>query len=242
MPIDRFFIEGEITEGQTLFLEGEEMHHITKVTRHELGEEIELVNGKNLLATALIEKIGKKHIEIRVQKAEVFPAKKPKIILGQIIPKWNRLDTIIEKGTELGVEEFWLIPSLNAKKESFTDSQKERLKNICISSLKQCGRLSLPSIHFPGNLLTISPSSGSCFFGDVRKDAPLFWNVCKESSLQGPFFFFVGPEGGFHTEEIEVLEKNWKAQGVCFSENILRTDTASITALALLQHALQCRG
>jgi 16S rRNA (uracil1498-N3)-methyltransferase len=239
MPVDRFFLNADFVEGEPLFLIDEEFHHLCKVTRHQSGEEIQLVNGKNQIARAHIEKIEKRRAVLQVEQVETISVRGPRIILGQIIPKWNRLDTIIEKGTELGVHEFWLIPSLHAKKETFSPHQTERLKHICIAAMKQCGRLDLPSLHFHENLQHLSPTSGCVFFGDTRENAPLLWTALqKKSSPFETILFFIGPEGGFLPEEITILEKDWRAQPVALSKNILRTDTASITAMSLVQHFL----
>ncbi len=239
MPVDRFFINTDFVEGEPIFLIDEEFHHLCKVTRHQSGEEIQLVNGRNQIARAHIGKIEKRRAVLQIDLVETISMRGPKIILGQIIPKWNRLDTIIEKGTELGVHEFWLIPSLHTKKEFFSPNQTERLKHICIAAMKQCGRLDIPSLHFHENLQQLSPTRGSVFFGDTRENAPLLWTALQNKipSLE-TILFFIGPESGFTSEEITILEKDWHAQPVALSKNILRTDTASITALGLMQHFL----
>lgn len=206
MPVDRFFLHADFIEGEPLFLIDEEFHHLCKVTRHQSGEEIQLVNGKNQIARAHIEKIEKRRAVLQVEQVETISVRGPRIILGQIIPKWNRLDTIIEKGTELGVHEFWLIPSLHAKKETFSSHQTERLKHICIAAMKQCGRLDLPSLHFHENLQHLSPTRGCVFFGDTRENAPLFWPAFQKKALPlKPSFSLSAQKVGFSKKKLQSL-------------------------------------
>lgn len=238
MPSERYFIDADFFPQKHQELGGSEFHHLVHVMRTRQGDSIELVNGKGALAQAVVHDFAKDkawlHIE-EVYQAPLFP---PRLILAQAFSKQNRLDFIFEKGTELGVDQFWLFPGQHSAKKECYPSQIERMRAVAIAAMKQCRRLHLPSIYFiPSiieweNQLTEKPS----FFGDLDPIAPSFnnaWKACHHPVF--PVVFITGPEGGFSAEEVDSL-KDQGATGVKLHDNILRTETASIMALSLLSH------
>lgn len=238
MPSERYYIDQDtLSENDIIDLQGNEYHHLAHVMRTRVGEEIELVNGRGFLATAIVKKLLKDRAILGVEKSTFSVPEVKSVILAQALPKANRLDFILEKGTELGVSEFWLFPGeRSAKKEAFPN-QMERMNTIIISAMKQCGRLYLPSIIFKPSISDWPEWHGSAFYGDVNPEAPLFAKAWKESEHAFPILFFVGPEGGFtDREEEEILKRGGK--GVKLHRNILRTETAAIVGLSLIAHWL----
>lgn len=229
MPHNRFFTLDDLSEGQQVTLEGPEMHHLS-VMRPKVGEDIELVNGKNVLATACIESIEKKRIQLKVNQIERKEPTRPKVILAQALPQVAKLDFIIEKGTELNTDEFWLFPGVLSDKTDLTNNQRSRLDHLAISALKQCGRLDLPQIHILPALKDWQKPEGNLFYGDPR-------GTMMAQKCEGPTILFIGPEKGFNPSEIEIL-KNWNAQGIKLHENVLRTETAAVAALSALSVGL----
>lgn len=239
MPAERYFIEECLVAGKTCELKDAEFHHLAHVMRARQGEEVELVNGKGSLAQATVDQIRKDRATLSIRSVHEVPETPCRMILAQAFPKPNRLDFILEKGTELGVDAFWLFPGeLSAKKEFFPH-QLERARLLTISAMKQCGRLMLPGIELKPpldkwpKLEQVLP-----FFGDVEAEAPLFEGSASAiRAAKLPVVFFTGPESGFNEKEAEMLRK-LGAKGVKLHNNILRTDTASIAALSLISHWL----
>lgn len=233
MPHERFFTDQPLEKHVSL--EEAEFHHLCRVMRARVGDEIELVNGKNALANAKITAIGKRHVELEItQVVHVPPAKRP-LILAQGIPKLNRLEMILEKGTELGVSEFWLFPGMHSEKEAFSANQQKRMELILIAAMKQCGRLDLPVIIHKPPLLQWKQCPGTLFFGDTSNEAPWIWKHPIPLKENSGIVLFIGPESGFDSREVSHLQGALGAHGVKLHSNILRTDTASITGLSLLQ-------
>lgn len=230
MPIERFFHPDFFQEKQEIILEGQEFHHL-RVMRLKQGEQIELVNGKRELAQARLTALHKESASLEILTIERSQEKKPYLILAQAMPLFNRLEFIIEKGTELGASAFWLFPGHQSEKTNLSSNQSERLKSLSISALKQCGRLDLPPILFKPPLKEWERAEGTLYFGDTHPEAPN-WQIA-DNPLQAPLIFFIGPEKGFHSQEVSLLEQ-WGAQGVKIHSNILRVDTAALTALVLL--------
>ncbi len=215
MPADRFFLPQPLQS--PLFLEGKELHHLAHVMRARIGETLEIVNGQGELATAELVSLDKKKAELKIISHKKASPPQQKLILAQAYTR--HLDWIIEKGTELGADEFWLFPGDQSEKKV---PQLPRLETLAIQALKQCGRLFLPKIVSKPSLPQFS---GSVFYGDPHA-----------SPLKGPFsttiIFIIGPEKGFSPRELDYLAKN--GQGVSLHENILRAETAAITALGQL--------
>lgn len=233
MPAERYFLETLFSENQALLLEGQEFHHLINVMRTEEGEKIELVNGKGQLANALVIKTEKKKAHLQIDSIVTEPAPFFEMILAQAIPRLNRLDFILEKGTELGVSQFWLFPGELGERKALTDHQLERYTMMNIAAMKQCGRLYLPKITFFSSLEKCK-CDYPIFFGDTDPQAPILFEKLKPFPSKG-LIFFIGPESGFSSKETEILKK-MGGQGVKLHPNILRTDTAALASLALISH------
>jgi len=227
MPHNRYFVDNPLIEGDSLLLEGNESHHLTHVMRQKPGDLVELINGKNSLALAQVEKILKHQTLLQIQSSFTKKIEKPKIILAQALPKLHALELILEKGTELGADAFWLFPGRLSEKNQVKPEQLTKWRQWTIAALKQCGRLDLPEILIYPPLEQWEKPEGLLYFGDLRPSA-----VKMGPSKTSPLLFFIGPEKGFHKEEIELLEKKWQALGIKLHDNILRVETAAITALA----------
>lgn len=239
MPSDRFYVKSPLLQDENVRIEGTEFHHLVHVMRAGLGDQIEIVNGSGALAYGAIELIEKKSVTIKIDKVSHHPAPAFKVILAQAIPRSNRLDWILEKGTELGMTEIWLFPGAHSERKVLTHHQIERMEAITIAAMKQSGRLDLPLIKMLPELKKWDPLPFPAFFGDLSLSAPPFEILWKEVSPQQGAFFFVGPESGFNDKEHGLL-KLLGAHGVKLHQNILRTDTAPLAALALIHHWLLC--
>lgn len=234
MPHSRFFIDKPLQNKETLTLEEEEFHHL-RVMRIEEGEEIELVNGKNELAKACVEKIAKASAHLKIVSVKTEKEPRPKLILAQALARMPKLEWIIEKGVELGASEFWLFPSQQSEIKELTPSQFKRLNLIAISAMKQSGRLDLPPLLFFPSWNKLPSPTGTTFFGDVRETAPTLFELWKKDPApKQPLTLFIGPEKGFKAEEHTLLETERHALGIHLHTNILRTETASLAGLALL--------
>jgi 16S rRNA (uracil1498-N3)-methyltransferase len=236
MPVERFFVDSPLKKGNNLALEGTELHHLAHVMRLKAGDSVELVNGCGELAEAQLVSLNKRQAQLTVLAVKKVPPAVPEIILAQAIPRINRLDFIIEKGTELGMTQIWLFPGRLSERKELTAHQMERLRAVAIAAMKQCGRLYLPEIVLKPPLQQWKELSQRVFFGDVDPAAQLF-KLGRDEVTQG-VLFFVGPESGFTEEEIGQLKK-LHAQGVSLHPHILRTDTAALCALSLISDRLR---
>ena len=234
MPADRFYTDALFQEDQTFNLSGSELDHLF-VMRIKAGETIEVVNGKNQLATCEIAQITKHQATLHVKELFTSKKQKPSLILVQALTKMNKLEYILEKGVELEVTEFWLFPGYHSELEEISENKKKRLDTLCISAMKQCGRLDLPKIVFYPSLKEMQFTKDA-FFGDTRPNAPGLISELQKSASKNAMLF-IGPEKGFHKEEIQMMEAK-KAKGVSLLDTTLRAETAAICAASLTAHFL----
>ena len=227
MPQERYYYKGPLNVGDLITLSSEEERHM-RVMRTRPGDEVEIINGQGILAKAIYQ--DKLEIQSIVQQEEC----KHKVIIAQGIPRSNRLDLIIEKGTELGASEFWLFPGDLSEKTEIGNSLFARLEAITISASKQSGRLFIPKVEIKPPLKQWKSLPHASYFGDTDPNAEPFIKAWKqEESL----IFFIGPEKGFSAKE-ETHLKSMGASGVKLHPNILRTDTASLALLSIIHHSL----
>ena len=238
MPKDRYFIDQDLKKNFSLEIKDKEAHHI-KTLRKKEGELIEVINGKGFLAKAKIEIFDKKSIKIRLIDVLFEKEKKQKLILIQAFIKPNKLEFLLEKTTELGVDEIWLFKSKNSEKINFSKNRLDRMRSILIAAIKQSGRLYLPKIEIFESIKDIKnlDDNENIYYGDVQKQAKRYVDVYKKDKKN--IYFFIGSEMGFFKDEISYLKNNLNALGIKLNNNILRSETAGIASIAIAAHLLK---
>ncbi|MBA3602537.1 MAG: 16S rRNA (uracil(1498)-N(3))-methyltransferase [Parachlamydiaceae bacterium] len=234
MPKERYFVPQELLLHEDISLDGTEMHHLVTVMRSKNGDVAELVNGHGVCAQAKIVQVEKKRVILNIEDLFISQKSTTEIILAQAIPKLNRLDFIIEKGTELGMTQIWLFPSERGEKKTLSPTQLERLHHLSVAAMKQCGRLFLPEIKElpPLSQWLRAAEADPLYFGSLDPQAPLFLEALTQSSSSNAIFC-VGPESGFSANEEKILI-GLGAIGTKLNNHILRTETAAIAALVLM--------
>ncbi|MBM3207116.1 MAG: 16S rRNA (uracil(1498)-N(3))-methyltransferase [Chlamydiae bacterium] len=237
MPNDRFYVNEDLIDQSTLFITDQELHHLQYVMRIKEGEEIEVINGKGKLGKAIVNRFHKQKAEITINNVLIEEKPQYPLILAQGLPRLARLEYIVEKATELGVTEIWLFPAVHTEKKDLSPSQMQRMQQILISSIKQCGRLYLPEIKFMPPLNKWEVLDLCCLFGDTQEESLSILSVLIEKK-QKDILWMVGPERGLCPSETAILKSKLKFIGVTLNHNILRTDTAAIAGLSVISAQL----
>lgn len=235
MPAYRYFMDEDFKVGESVELTGQEQHHLAHVMRSREGDRVELVNGKGILAEAAVLTVGRRDALLKVENVNKVPPSKVSVILAQAIARPNRLDFILEKGTELGMTELWLFPAERSERGKFSESQLERMRQVTIAAMKQCGRLYLPRIVIRDHFSKWEKFGGLTCFGDVDCKQPI--NDHFDWKNYARILFFVGPESGFSEGEVSFL-RQIDAKGIKLNDNILRTETAALAGLAIINFSL----
>lgn len=233
---NRFFFNFE-KEG---FLSEEESHHLIKVLRKKEGEKIKLIDGKGSEYEGEILKIIKKGKKIKVKVKLLKLLRKENSSLRKtiaLIPllKGDKTEFLIEKGVELGINEF--IPFQSDYSVVKASSKlEERLRIKAINALKQSGRLYLPEIRSPVILKTfLSENSFSSSLKLVAlPEKGIFLEDLIEKLINSKEIVLIsGPEGGFSKEE-EKLLKEKKFIPILLSPYILKAETASLSLMSFV--------
>lgn len=210
-----------------LRLSATETHHLLRVLRARVGDEVLLFDGEGLEAVAVIVCLdGEAELEIR-QTRSVDEGNR-EIVLATAVPKGDRFSWLVEKAVELGVSR---VQPLRTKR-SVVDpgaNKLDRMRQVVISASKQCGRTRLMEIAETrdwADFLSEVPEEGVLVLGDPSGEP---WSVPEHTHRM---ILCVGPEGGFTPEEVESALR----QGACLvsvGRHILRVETAGL-ALATL--------
>jgi 16S rRNA (uracil1498-N3)-methyltransferase len=238
----RFFIKSENIFDDSIIVEGEDVQHISKVLRLQSGERVVLCDGEGTDYLTEIEGIDKHSIKTTIIGKSASKGEPDiEVVLYQGLPKSTKMDIIIQKCTELGIKRVVPVSTVRTvvKLESERDEKKkvERWTKIAEEAAKQSGRGSIPTIGMP---MTLS---------EALKDAAKLDRVIVPYELEGSLSikealrndkgssigFFIGPEGGFESTEIEKA-KAAGAVPVTLGSRILRTETAGVAVLTSIMY------
>lgn len=225
-------------------LDSKESHHAAKVMRLALGSPVIVVDGVGTAWRGAIAKLtGRKGVEIRLHsEIRNFGEPTALITLASGLSTGYKFDTVVEKGTELGVKRF--VPVITSKsKVKFDDSKraksrKTRLEKVALAAIKQCRRSYRPEISLPINLSGFldetDPESLNLIFHPCESARPLA-EMLGESARR--ISILIGPEAGFSPDEFEAAQQVGYV-AVSMGPRILRTETAGPAAVALVMNAL----
>lgn len=228
---------GEKITGDQLELSYEEIHHLSKVLRLPVGQEILLTNGSGDLWKARLNKVLKNSAEADI--VEHFPEygkSSYSLHMALALPKSiDRFEWFLEKATELGVAQITPVVCKRSLRARFS---YERAVKIIRSAVKQSIRAYVPLLNqvisYDHFLAHLSPSSGKCFIAHCEDH---FFKVSLKSLVHASiknYTILIGPEGDFSSEEIrEALDKNW--QGISLGAFRLRVETAALSALQTIK-------
>ncbi len=229
----RLFTTSALDTGVACALNPTQAHKLRAVLRADVGDEILLFNGRDGEWRARLITVDKTRViaqclaQVRVQTREPGPW------LAFAPLKKERLDQVIEKAVEMGVER--LIPVLCQRTQN-RRLKAQRLNQQIIDAAQQCERLSIPELSAPvtlEGLAKIWPEKRTLLIAQERANARPLANVLRETG--GPLGLLVGPEGGFATRELDVVKNLVISIPISLGPRILRAETAAIAALAVIQ-------
>ena len=238
MRIPRFYVEQPLTVGDCFTLPETTFRHAIQVLRLSVGESLILFNGAGGDYVAELSSVTKKAAIVQVQSFSPIANESPvAITLAQAIIKPDKMDFALQKAVELGVTTIQpLITQRSVVRISKDQTEKkvQHWQGIVQAACEQSGRIVLPQVLEPVSLdawlqQAFHGTRLMLGIGDYPRIAAL------PNDLPAPLALVIGPEGGFTEEETAAcLAAN--VQGVSLGQRILRAETASLAALALIQH------
>lgn len=245
LVVQRYFIE-EQGNIEQFNISGDDYHHIVRVMRMKAGDEIICVTLKGKSAICQIAEITDEIVVANVVKWEEGTTELPvHVVIASGLPKGDKLELIIQKGTELGAYEF--VPFTASRSIVKWDSKKavkkvDRWQKIAKEAAEQSHRSYVPEVKEPISLKELVKASDEytyklvAYEEEAREGEVSVLSSTLAKLGEGDRLLIVfGPEGGLSSEEIDLLNKNgFLACGL--GPRILRTETAPLYALSAVSY------
>jgi 16S rRNA (uracil1498-N3)-methyltransferase len=245
----RLFVSQPLADGADVEPSDEQGRYLLAVMRLQLGDELLLFNGRDGEWLCKVSAVAKRGCRLTAERQTRPLAPGPDLDLLVALVKRNRLETIVEKATELGARRIRLVVTRRTQADHTNVS---RLQAIATEAAEQTGRLDVPQVLEPvklEKLLDGWDQGRRLMFCDEAGDDPAAeWGGSEgrarpvlealRGQALGPWALLIGPEGGFAPEERARLRSLDHVTPVTLGPRILRADTAAISALTLWQAAL----
>ena len=234
--MNRFYIETELNTGNTIELTESVFHHWVRVLRAKEQEQAIFFNGKGGEYVVSLTEINKKNAFVSVDQFNPADRTAPfSVVLGQVMSKGDRMDYAIQKATELGVTTIQLLTSERCEMRLKYDRDQKKLdhwQSVAIAAWEQCGMNRVPQVLPPISLtewLNSELPSSRFVLAPNKDQTNVLLNSLPDIAL------LIGPEGGLSEAEINTANqhqfKNW-----CIGDRVLRTETAPVVALSILNY------
>ncbi|HEC30257.1 MAG TPA: 16S rRNA (uracil(1498)-N(3))-methyltransferase [Gammaproteobacteria bacterium] len=237
MRITRIYHPEELASGQEVELEAQAATHLTRVLRAKEKTSVILFNGNGSEYHTMITRIHRNRAWVKIQSYEIVNRESSlDITLAQGISRGERMDYTLQKAVELGITRF--IPlyterSITRLEAGRLEKRLKHWRGIAISACEQSGRNVIPEISNPENLDTWTTST-------EKPSLRLVMEPVATCNLNGITFqneniiLVIGPEGGLSKNEIHLCTQQGFT-GIRMGPRILRTETAAVSALSIMQ-------
>lgn len=234
MEIRRFFVDRKDIADGKVTLTGDEFYHMTKVLRYKVGYKAVILANDGVERHSTVEEIAKDYAILTIDEEVVADRKNATVTLYAGLLKNNKLDFVVQKGVELGVDKIVPFLSQNSAETKFNT---ERANKIALESAKQCGSVYLSKVCDLADYNEVVADFGSydkVIFAYENEKINRIADAVKGAKNLA---IVVGPEGGFTPEETDLALENG-AIIVTLGRRILRAETASIVSATLALEAL----
>jgi 16S rRNA (uracil1498-N3)-methyltransferase len=246
----RFYLPPDQCRDRVLLLDDRESHHALHVLRLQPGDRAVVLDGAGAELSCEVAKTSRREVSLNVLERKNIPPQPFHITLLQAIPRGKILESIIQKATELGATR--IVPLLSERVsfrlESAEDASRKRSKwqQVAVEAIKQCGSAWLPQVELPvtpADFLTrkepfdlplvaaLSPGANH-----ARK----FFQEFEQAHQRKPVSvsIWIGPEGDLTPHELETIQASG-ARPITLGPLVLRSETAAVYCLSILNHELQ---
>ncbi|MBP1992868.1 16S rRNA (uracil(1498)-N(3))-methyltransferase [Paenibacillus eucommiae] len=244
--MQRYFLRPEQFKGNTVTIEGDDVHHLTRVMRAEVGDEVICSNGVDREVLVRLTALDKTAVTASVvQELEMTAEPAVKVWIAQSLPKGDKMEIVIQKGTEIGAARF--LPFLSERTVVQYDAKKEakrteRWSKIAKEAAEQSHRNRVPGVESVltwKQLLAQGKQADAAWICYEKEDGQQLRTAIREAvaagkaGTAGTVMLAVGPEGGFTEQEIRQAEEAGFIS-VSLGRRILRTETAAMVGLTCL--------
>jgi 16S rRNA (uracil1498-N3)-methyltransferase len=244
-----FFISADRIRDRLVTITGPLHHHLRTSMRYRAGDELWVGDDSRKRYRLKV-----RHVDARELSGEVLeevtgpPAPIRQLVLGQALLKGERMDWVIQKATELGIDRVVPLVTSNTvvrPKAGRLDAQQERWQRIAREAAQQSERWDVPIVEPLRQALTFfqPPASAAVRLllvepgGSAQERQEGLPSVSLGDRDSGPIVLAIGPEGGWRAEELATAS-DCAFRNVTLGRRVLRAETATVAALAVLQSRL----
>ena len=228
----RLYNPNSIVENTTSLLSKEHTHYVINVMRLKRGSNINFFNKEGEWVSEIVF-LAKDRVEVKFLNRVKEPIKSSSIELAICLVKKNPMEIILQKATELGVTK---ITPIISERTEVKELNFERANKIVIESTEQSNQLNPPEISKITKLKDFINNhnvTSKLFFADINCKGRLKKEDINKDDLKT---ILIGPEGDFTPAERKMILENDSTIAFSLSKNILRTETATISALSLVNY------
>lgn len=236
----RLFVPVPETPPTEVVLTGDRRHYLLHVLRLEEGSSLEVFDGTGRAFDARVGRVDAQEVHLSLGPARSAPPRRAVSVL-QGLPKGDKLEWVLQKGTELGAAAFYPVATARSVvklEPRRAEERTARWTKIVEEAARQCRRNDVPRVHTPQPLLEAARSlvlGTTLLVLDEEETAVPLGEAFRACAPAAPVALVVGPEGGLAREEVAALAA-MGARGVSLGARILRTETAALAALAVMAY------
>ena len=237
-----FFVASEAIDPPTVRITGPLLHHLRQSLRLQPGEVLTVTDDRAIRYRMAIAEVTNRALVGRILDTMSAPPKiSPSIILAQALLKGEKMDWVIQKATELGVDRivpFLAKHSVVRPHADRIEHQRARWQRIALEAAQQSERWSVPVIDEPATLTDLVAHSTTAVSKMLLAERSHGASLASATlGTDGDLWLLIGPEGGWEEQEVgQALEQGFVA--VTLGPRILRAETAAIAAISILQSRL----
>ena len=238
MRLTRVHVSEPLTAGQRHTIEGDAANHIMRVLRLRPGDPLTVFDGRGGEHTARVEGFRKGAVVVEVGDCSATAVESPlSLTLAQGVSRGERMDWVVQKATELGVTRISpVMTERSVVKLDARQAERKRLhwQGIAIAACEQSGRDRIPAIDTPLGLAEFLGGTDARATRVLLSPAGTL-RIADLQRPEGSVVVLIGPEGGLAEPERRAAVAAGFV-GVRLGPRVLRTETAAVAALTLLQY------
>lgn len=243
-----FFVTADSLAPPTILITGSLLHHLKDSLRLHVGDPLTVTDHTRTRYRAEITSVTTSAIEARILDQSHAPARTaPLLILAQALLKGEKMDWVIQKATELGVDRIIPVHTRHGVvkiQPERVEHQKTRWERIALEAAQQSERWTIPVIDTPTELKSLFRQQATAASKIILSERSQELSLSKAPLATSPehaVALLIGPEGGWDKEELH-LASEAGFQAVTLGQRILRAETAALAAICIVQSRLGSLG